>query len=223
MVRVSVADTGIGIPEDKRTAVFDKFSRAGMSLEMGKEGVGLGLSIVKKLVELHGGEIHVEANEPRGSCFCFTLPVFETERRDPGFRWVFDLEFQKARKSCNALSLLAILLENFQSVQARMGKEQTDIILKKLEATVAKSLYRHSDIVIHRKEAEMFVLFCEAKKEGALAISKRLKQNISKFLESQSEGLSRELIIHVGFSTYPCDADNQRDLFRNAFSNARKE
>jgi diguanylate cyclase (GGDEF)-like protein len=222
MIRVSVADTGVGIPEDKRTVIFNKFSRAGKSLEMGKEGVGLGLAIVKKLVELHGGEIHAEANEPTGSRFCFTLPIYEIEKRDPGFRWIFDLEFQRNRKNGKVLSLMAILLENFQSVQTRIGEEQTDIILKKLEATIKKSLYRHDDIVIHRKEDEMFVLFCEAKKDGARAICKRLKKNIVKFLEAQSEGLSRELIIHVGFSTYPYDADNQRDLFRKAFSNARE-
>jgi two-component system, OmpR family, phosphate regulon sensor histidine kinase PhoR len=73
-VRVEIADDGPGIPEQHRERVFERFYRVdpGRSREMG--GTGLGLSIVKHLVESMGGDVGVEANEPRGSRFWVDLP-----------------------------------------------------------------------------------------------------------------------------------------------------
>jgi two-component system phosphate regulon sensor histidine kinase PhoR len=74
-VRVEVADDGPGIPDQHRARVFERFYRVdpGRSREMG--GTGLGLSIVKHLVESMGGDVGVEANEPRGSRFWVELRV----------------------------------------------------------------------------------------------------------------------------------------------------
>lgn len=73
-VRIEVADTGPGIAARHRERVFERFYRIdpGRSREMG--GTGLGLSIVKHLVEAMHGRIGVDAREPRGSIFWFTLP-----------------------------------------------------------------------------------------------------------------------------------------------------
>ncbi len=72
-VRVEIADDGPGIPEQHRERIFERFYRVdpGRSREMG--GTGLGLSIVKHLVESMGGDVGVEANEPRGVRFWFEL------------------------------------------------------------------------------------------------------------------------------------------------------
>ena len=59
MIQISVADTGFGIPKNKRKLIFEKFYQIKKAMEWGKEGVGLGLAIVKRLVELHGGEMIV--------------------------------------------------------------------------------------------------------------------------------------------------------------------
>ncbi|HOG46527.1 MAG TPA: HAMP domain-containing sensor histidine kinase, partial [Anaerolineae bacterium] len=75
MVRVHVADTGIGIPRERLPHVFDRFSRLERDDIAGTIGTGLGLSIAKGLVEAHGGEIWVESEEGRGSTFAFTLPL----------------------------------------------------------------------------------------------------------------------------------------------------
>lgn len=69
-VVVTVTDTGCGIPEDDLDKVFDEFY-TGQSRE---KGAGLGLSICKRLVEMHGGRIWVESKEGEGSSFHFTLP-----------------------------------------------------------------------------------------------------------------------------------------------------
>jgi signal transduction histidine kinase len=76
-VWVSVRDTGIGIPPSKHERIFDRFYQVEPSLTRRFEGMGLGLSIAKGMVELHGGRIWVESVEEMGSAFTFALPLLE--------------------------------------------------------------------------------------------------------------------------------------------------
>jgi signal transduction histidine kinase len=73
--RISVVDTGIGIPAEKLEDIFDPFKQVNSSSSKEYEGTGLGLSLVKKYVEMHDGEIRVESEEGAGSTFTFTLPL----------------------------------------------------------------------------------------------------------------------------------------------------
>ena len=75
MVRVAVADSGPGIQSEDLARVFDRFFRADPSRARATGGVGLGLTIAKQLVEVHGGTIHVESIVPTGARFVFALPV----------------------------------------------------------------------------------------------------------------------------------------------------
>lgn len=75
MVRVYVKDTGIGVPREKQQIIFEAFRQADSSVNRSHQGIGLGLSITKHLVELHGGTIAVESEEGRGSVFYFDLPA----------------------------------------------------------------------------------------------------------------------------------------------------
>jgi signal transduction histidine kinase/CheY-like chemotaxis protein len=69
-----VKDTGIGIPEDKLETVFDSFSQGSIGINRKYGGTGLGLTIVKKLVEILGGTIKLESEVNQGSSFTFELP-----------------------------------------------------------------------------------------------------------------------------------------------------
>jgi signal transduction histidine kinase len=79
---VSVADTGSGLSEADQKTIFEEFQQADGSSTREKGGSGLGLSISKKIVEMHGGRIWVESNVGKGSAFRFTLPVRVERQRD---------------------------------------------------------------------------------------------------------------------------------------------
>ena len=73
-VEVAVIDTGIGIPAADQGLVFEEFRQASGDHLKKSEGTGLGLSLAKRFVELHGGTIRVESEPGRGSTFAFILP-----------------------------------------------------------------------------------------------------------------------------------------------------
>jgi PAS domain S-box-containing protein len=77
-VEVSVADTGVGIPASEIDHIFDRFHRVQSVRGRSQEGTGIGLAMVKELVRLHGGTIHVQSTEGTGSIFTVTLPLVTT-------------------------------------------------------------------------------------------------------------------------------------------------
>ncbi len=74
-VVVSVTDSGIGIPESQIPKLFNKFQQLAASARSEKKGTGLGLVIVKGIVEAHGGQVGLFSEEGKGSTFYFTLPL----------------------------------------------------------------------------------------------------------------------------------------------------
>jgi two-component system sensor histidine kinase GlrK len=74
-IRLSIEDTGIGIPEEDLTSIFFKFHQAILSGQGKIKGTGLGLSLVKHIVQAHGGKVWAESTEGKGSTFTFILPA----------------------------------------------------------------------------------------------------------------------------------------------------
>jgi signal transduction histidine kinase len=66
-ILIKVADNGIGIPKQMQEVIFDKFTKAGRKGTAGEKSFGLGMSIVKQIVELHGGKIWLESEENKGT------------------------------------------------------------------------------------------------------------------------------------------------------------
>ncbi len=78
---LSIKDNGIGISKEKQTAVFNRFIKVDLSLNRDGEGTGLGLYIVKSLVELHKGTIELKSEENKGSEFIIRLPVITSQEQ----------------------------------------------------------------------------------------------------------------------------------------------
>ncbi len=73
-VEISITDTGIGIAPGDQEAIFEEFRQVGSDYSHKREGTGLGLTLTKKFVEMHGGKIWVKSEVGKGSTFTFTLP-----------------------------------------------------------------------------------------------------------------------------------------------------
>ena len=74
-IEISIKDTGIGIPKDKLEFIFERFAQIDKSTSRHNEGSGIGLALVKSLVEMHDGKIHAKSEEGKGCEFIVTLPV----------------------------------------------------------------------------------------------------------------------------------------------------
>lgn len=79
---ITVEDTGIGIPEEKQSILFNRFAQVDKSLSRKTEGSGIGLTIVKSLVEMHNGTIKLESVYGQGTKFIITLPVNKLDEQE---------------------------------------------------------------------------------------------------------------------------------------------
>ena len=77
-VLIEVADEGLGIPPAETQRIFEKFYRIGRSETQGRRGSGVGLALVKHIVEAHGGRVTVESRVGEGSRFTLHVPVRES-------------------------------------------------------------------------------------------------------------------------------------------------
>ncbi len=79
VIAITVSDTGIGIPKEKQSRIFESFEQADGSIERQYGGTGLGLAVTRQLVELHGGTMRVASEPGNGSEFTFTLPLSDRQ------------------------------------------------------------------------------------------------------------------------------------------------
>ncbi|MBP5425350.1 MAG: response regulator [Prevotella sp.] len=99
---MKVSDTGIGMSEEEQQIIFEPFKQLGKAKVLGKDGIGLGLSIVSQLVKLMNGNIEVHSNSGEGSTFLVTIPVEEMTEAN------FEQAEQKASDTDEVRRVLAI-------------------------------------------------------------------------------------------------------------------
>jgi CheY-like chemotaxis protein len=103
-IRLRVRDNGIGIPPDKLAQVFEMFAQVEGNPERSKAGLGVGLTLARRLVEMQGGKIEVHSPGPgRGSEFIVRMPALTEPLAEPGRRPVEDLSTQAAHVSRRVL------------------------------------------------------------------------------------------------------------------------
>ena len=133
-----VKDTGVGIPDDKKDMIFERFGQVDYHLSQNKKGTGLGLSISKKLSDLLGGDLTVESEVDKGSIFYLTLPIVRDFKKEiaakeiipisPKYDWS-DKTFLIAEDSILNYTFLEALFQKTKVtlLWAKDGKEAVDI------------------------------------------------------------------------------------------------
>jgi len=81
-ITVRVKDTGIGIPKEDQKNLFGKFSQVNSSQQLAKQGAGLGLYVIKGIIEAHGGTVSLESTPAKGTIVSFTLPLIDEQRQN---------------------------------------------------------------------------------------------------------------------------------------------
>ncbi|MBL7069824.1 MAG: PAS domain-containing protein [Candidatus Omnitrophica bacterium] len=186
-IRVGVIDTGAGIARENMEKLFEKFVQLDSSARVAKNGLGLGLSIAKELVEKHGGEIWVESKPGVGSRFYFTLPRFYSAS---------PLE-KNARERINSLLtdetlayFVNIFIVNYDEFKKTVGFRYKRALedLKNILSTVCSKVDLSTDqrphiVMTDTKSGEYGILFPEIAEKEAAQICTLFKEEIDSYFK----------------------------------------
>jgi PAS domain S-box-containing protein len=140
-VKLSVTDTGIGIPADKIPILFEKFSQADSSVTRKFGGTGLGLAISKQLVELMDGSIHVESTVQAGSSFWVELPL------------TLDGRSSEPDAESSLQALRESIVERFEASPARVLVVEDNPLNQKVAGRLLKRIGIRADLAVNGLEA----------------------------------------------------------------------
>lgn len=146
-LKISVTDTGIGIPSDKQNLLFEKFSQTDASTTRKYGGTGLGLAICKELVSLMNGKIGFKSKEGNGSVFWFSLPA-----------WEFASDLSKSATEPNRLAQEGagkFDLDQMEPLPSGFSVllVEDNTVNQKLAAKILSRMGCHVDLAINGKEA----------------------------------------------------------------------
>ncbi|GGN55684.1 ATP-binding response regulator [Oceanobacillus indicireducens] len=140
MARISVVDTGMGMNQETKETIFQPYEQEDASMTSTGSGVGLGLSICKQLVELHGGTISAASEPGKGSTFAFTLPIADPSEKEAAA--IFEAnDFFIDQKRVEGQSQTASLSENKNDNSARILLVDDDPVNLKILREMLDSAY----------------------------------------------------------------------------------
>ena len=214
LIEVSVADSGAGIPPYELEKIFDRFYQVEKSLTREIEGIGLGLSIVKSLVEGHGGRIWVESEQGKGSKFTFTLPEYSPER---DLKDCLDKEIAGAGEKGAALSLMLMKIEKFEYTEEAYGEVEALKLLDEVKQVIQDTVLRTTDMIETLTLGRTIMILSDTSKKGAFALGNRLKEVLSKqTFTIGNESIKIKMVLEV--ATYPDDGVAGEELIKKAQS-----
>lgn len=174
-IECRVKDTGLGIAQKDLSRLFSKFDQIGRQSGPGEKGTGLGLTITKGIVELHGGSISVESKEGEGTMFMFTLPKYDLkETSSEGLKSLIT----KSINQFSQFSLIRFGIQNSKELTNQLGEPVLDEFLYKLQHSISKRLYRKLDEVTRSSNA-IYILLPDTEKENSVFVVDRIQKNIN--------------------------------------------
>lgn len=208
-VRVSVTDSGVGVPEDQLESIFDKFHQVTGENRPTTVGTGLGLPISRELVRAHHGNIWAESLASGGSRFSFEIPVLTDQ--DLFFRSL-SMEIQRTREQDAPLALAVVRIGNGEELERRLGPGHIGSLLDELRGCLLRIVRRSADqVVLQRDEAQIAVILPRTPRAGGRVFETRLRQEMEK---SPLANAGAELV--VSFAVSPDDAVSADELFEFA-------
>lgn len=170
VLRFSVADTGIGVPDEKKNTIFESFKQADSSTTRKYGGTGLGLSITKQLVEKMEGRIWIEDNNGQGSVFYFTAKFMRQEKRE---------RRKRQRKLLTEIRGLNVLVVDDNSTNLIIMRG----ILKKWGINVTEAMDGISalaKLALSKKSGvhfDLILLDCRMPGMGGFEVAEKIKQD----------------------------------------------
>jgi hypothetical protein len=181
---VEVADNGCGISAEGCQRIFERLKQESQHIDIGRQGLGLGLFICRELVARHGGQIWVESVLGEGSRFYFTVPTYSLARQ------IFPAVTER-HEIRDAVSLVSIgLAPAGGEGEAAVG----ETACREAWNAIRKTILPDRDVLLPRgkpaKEGEVFHVVTPATGDGAEAMARRIRQTLEKLPVVRMQGLA---------------------------------
>jgi signal transduction histidine kinase/GGDEF domain-containing protein len=215
-VVVSVVDTGPGIAPEDWEKVFERFAQVGRQPGAGAKGTGLGLTICRDIVSLHGGKIWVEGAPGEGSRFLFTLPIAGPET---ALASGLAVAIGHAKSQGAALSVVLVKVQEGGEGD-RVQPEVARGILDETKRAMKTSLRANGDVVFCCGHDEMGFVLAGADRAHRERIRERLAEQVA-----ERQAAARRpgtFLVLSGAASYPADGETAADLLAQARERLRQ-
>lgn len=212
-IRVSVADTGIGIPKNELGNIFERFRRLDNPVNRKITGSGLGLYICRQIIEKHKGEIWAESQDGKGSKFTFALPEYKEE--DCFLRYLEE-QIKITGDGKLPLSLILVEITNSARLKQKLTAEAAAKTRSQLKDMIARFIRTtvNMDKVFVYKERILAIVLPGVTKEAGKTIEDRLINVLSKTIWVK-EAVTKPSL-KFGIAAFPVDAENKEELIKIA-------
>ncbi|MCF7955188.1 MAG: PAS domain-containing sensor histidine kinase [Phycisphaerae bacterium] len=196
-----VEDTGAGIPEIHQKQLFNKFHQIGRQAGAGYKGMGLGLSICKGVVEMHGGKVWVESKEGSGTKMFFSLPKI-----DPSI--VLNKHLASLLETAKASGEeFAIMVVRFDVVDSDLPQchQVIGTGIKELLDRSGDFLTEKKDLALDISDFEVVFAVSNARKKRVDAVKKKIAKIVKNIKNSKFNG--EAIVPMIGVGIYPTDSN----------------
>lgn len=202
-VEIAVTDTGIGISEEDRERVFERFYQVGQGLTRSQRGTGLGLTIARDLVRLHGSELDLDSEPGRGSRFHFALSRYSDRIAEMA-------ELEQEIWAQRIYPFFGILVLEPESDDPEAGDDAIEKRLSELEASLHKVMPRVSDLfIVQPANRRLVLVLVGTGGEGSVVVREKL-------VSAQADGRLPPDVRVQGPAIYPEDGTTARELIQAA-------